>query len=132
MSSQPDPVGSKLVGYQCTNKKCLRIFTTSESLRRHKIHRSQIGKPCAHPKCGAKLFEVPVRGIGLRHTKTISVPLYSGDFSSHLLVYDRCAFLICSRRRFWRRRKSGGAAKPPHFLIFNMIFFNFCNFKMYA
>ena len=31
-------------------------------------------------------IEVPVRGIGLRHTKTTSVPLCSGEFFLLLLI----------------------------------------------
>ena len=33
MCSRPDPAASKLVRFQCTNQKCSRIVTTSESFQ---------------------------------------------------------------------------------------------------
>ena len=102
------------MGFKCTNTKCSRVFTTAEEFKRHKQHHSQVGKFCSHEKCGAKLFEVPVRGAGLRHTKTILVPLYSGDVSLLPLI------------SLWRRHRFCGAgAKSPQFYFILIPLFYF-------
>ena len=66
-------------------------------------------------------IEVPVRGIGLRHTKTTSVPLCSGEFFLLLLI---CLYAA----PFHLDRRKCGAATSPQFLIY----FYFFNFKMFA
>jgi len=53
-------------------------------------------------------IEVPVRGIGLRHTKTTSVPLCSGEFFLLLLI---C--LYAAPFHLDRGGAGGGTAPPP-------------------
>jgi hypothetical protein len=58
MSTEP-PDGSVFVGYRCTNKDCLRIFSSENSIRLHKFHRSNRGTPCSNKKNEDRVFEVP-------------------------------------------------------------------------
>ena len=68
-----------MVGYKCTNKECLRIFDTMGAFERHKVHRAQKGTRCARPKNGAFVYQVPVSGVGLRHTKIVLENMFSGE-----------------------------------------------------
>lgn len=77
------PARSTFVGYKCTNKDCARIFDTQAAFKRHKYHRAQKGTMCAHPKCGARVYQVPVAGSGLQHTRIVLENMFSGE---HVLL----------------------------------------------
>lgn len=73
------PDRATVVGYKCMNKECLRIFDTMSAFDRHKVHRVQKGTSCAHPKNGAIVYQVPVSGVGLRHTRIVLENMFSGE-----------------------------------------------------
>jgi hypothetical protein len=73
------PARSEFVGYKCTNEDCARIFDTVTSFNRHKFHRAQKGTMCAHPKCGALAYQVPVAGSGLQNTRIVLEKMFSGE-----------------------------------------------------
>lgn len=73
------PDRATLVGYKCTNKECGRIFETIRSFNAHKFHRDRKGTMCAHPKCGEIIFQVPVSGVGLQHSRIVRETMFSGE-----------------------------------------------------
>ena len=72
------PDRATVAGYKCTNKECLRIFDTMGAFDRHRFHREQKGTRCAHPKNGAIVYQVPVSGVGLRHTRIVLQNMFPG------------------------------------------------------
>jgi hypothetical protein len=74
------PDRATLVGYKCSmNKECLRVFDTMSAFDRHRFHRAQKGTLCAHPKNGEIVYQVPVSGVGLRHTRIVHERMFPGE-----------------------------------------------------
>jgi hypothetical protein len=61
------------------DKECLRIFDTMGAFNRHKTHRAQKGTLCAHPKNGEIVYQVPVSGVGLIHTRIVHERMFPGE-----------------------------------------------------
>ena len=74
------PDRATLVGYKCSmNTECLRVFDTMSAFDRHRCHRAQKGTLCAHPKNGEFVYQVPVSGVGLRHTRIVHEKMFPGE-----------------------------------------------------
>ena len=89
-----------MVGYKCTNKECLRIFDTMSAFDRHKVHRAQQGTMCAHPKNGAIVYQVPVSGVGLRHTRIVLVNMFPGEGWLQIANGHKCVIVYACSHRF--------------------------------
>ena len=89
------PDRATVAGYKCTNKECLRIFDTMGAFDRHKSHREQKGTRCAHPKNGAIVYQVPVSGVGLRHTRIVLESMFPGKGWLYCCAWLRMCNCLC-------------------------------------
>lgn len=70
------PPNGVLLGFRCTNKQCLRVFDSTTKLRKHQVHRSQRGKPCADMNGGEAMFQVPENGPNLQPARIVACRLH--------------------------------------------------------
>ena len=93
------PDRATLVGYKCSmNTECLRVFDTMSAFDRHRCHRAQKGTLCAHPKCGEIIFQVPVSGVGLQHSRIVRETMFSGERLLDAHGYACVIVYACSHR----------------------------------
>lgn len=74
--SRVPPDGASFVGYKCTNKSCLRVFSTRTALVRHKNHSAQNKTLCANKNNAVAMYQInDNRANSLQSSRIVTYPL---------------------------------------------------------